>query len=65
MKGVYLFGDYCSANIWGISQSSGTWQMAQVAQATGISLSSFGEGEDGELYLADMVGGVIYHIIAQ
>jgi len=65
MKGVYLFGDYCSANIWGISQSSGTWQMAQVAQATGISLSSFGEGEDGELYLADMVGGVIYHITAQ
>jgi hypothetical protein len=65
MKGIYLFGDYCSGNIWGLSQSSGSWQMNRVGEAAGVSLSSFGQGEDGELYLADMVGGVIYHVTGQ
>ena len=65
MKGIYLFGDYCSGIIWGMVQSGGNWQFAQIAPGTGISISTFGQGEDGELYVADMAGGVIYHIAAQ
>jgi hypothetical protein len=29
-----------------------------------LSLSSFGEGEDGEIYVADIRGGGIYHVVA-
>ena len=65
MKGIYLFGDYCSGIIWGMVQSGGNWQFAQIAPGTGISISTFGQGEDGELYVADMAGGMIYHIAAQ
>jgi glucose/arabinose dehydrogenase len=65
MKGIYLFGDYCSGIIWGMNQGGGNWRIAQIAPGTGVSLSTFGEAEDGELYLVDMAGGVIYHITAQ
>ena len=30
---------------------------------TGASVSTFGEGPDGELYLADICRGVIYRIV--
>ena len=31
---------------------------------TGLSVSTFGEGPDGELYVADLDGGSIYRIVA-
>ncbi len=65
LNGVYFFGDYCSGIIWGMSRDgSGAWQVRQLMQS-GISLSSFGEDENGELYLADMAGGVIYQLVSK
>jgi hypothetical protein len=29
-----------------------------------LSISAFGQGEDGELYVADLAGGGIYHLVA-
>lgn len=64
LKGIYLFGDYCTGRIWGlapISDGSGQWQVEGLAQ-TGVQISAFGEDEMGELYLLDMLGGELFKI---
>jgi glucose/arabinose dehydrogenase len=64
LQGIYLFGDYCSGLIWGLAPSGGSaWQVARLSQAD-AQIASFGEGEDGELYLADITGGALYHLVA-
>lgn len=63
-QGVYIFGDFCSGEIWGLVQhSSGNWEM-QVLYDTGYLITSFGLDQAGELYLVDRSGG-IYQLQAQ
>jgi glucose/arabinose dehydrogenase len=65
LTGIYFLGDYCSGIVWGLTHSdTGAWQMSQIAQ-TSVSISTFGEDELGELYIADMAGGVIYQIVTR
>ena len=68
LTGIYLFGDYCSGLIWGLSRAgsgeSTGWRVAQVAQAD-VQLSAFGEDEAGELYLLDMGRGELFKITAR
>jgi glucose/arabinose dehydrogenase len=57
-QGVYLFGDYCSGNVWGLLHApDGTWQQKQLYQNVGR-ISSFGEDEAGEIYLTDLTGNL-------
>jgi len=56
--GVYLFGDYCSGRIWGAwRDASGRWRIDELLDSD-LSISSFGEDEAGEVYVADLDGGV-------
>ncbi len=58
LAGRYLFGDYCSGRLWALSEaSSGRWTMTQLL-STGLQISSFGEDQDGEVYVIDHQGGV-------
>jgi len=60
--GVYLVADFCNGRIWGvIPQSGGGWEWQSLFE-TGWNISSFGQDDDGELYLADMTNGVIYRL---
>ena len=61
MAGIYFFGDFCSGIIWGIQRENNSW-VVQFLEDTPYWLSSFGEDQAGELYVADRVGGRIYHI---
>lgn len=62
LAGVYLFGDYCSGLIWGAGQDgNGEWQKSAPVESD-LSISTFGEGEDGQLYLADLNSGTIYSV---
>nr|BAL58732.1 glucose/sorbosone dehydrogenase [Candidatus Acetothermum autotrophicum] len=62
--GHYLFGDYCSGRIWSLVQeSSGKWTMRQLIDSP-FSISSFGEDEQGELYVVHY-GGAIYRVTAK
>lgn len=61
MFGTYLFSDYCAGTIWTSDDTSVT---PVVLAETGLSVSSFGEGEDGEVYLVDLVGGGLYRVVA-
>jgi len=61
LQGVYLYGDWCSGKIWGLQKNGDSWDNQLLAE-TGLRISSFGEDEDGNLYVADMLGGVIYRL---
>ncbi len=71
LQGMYIYGDYCSGRIWGITpDGSGGWTNEEVANygGPGFSISSFGEDENGELYLVNMGGftpnqGEIYRVV--
>ena len=58
-QGVYLFGDYCSGNVWGLKRAAeGRWLQALLFQGVG-GITTFGEDESGEVYLADH-SGLVY-----
>jgi len=61
MVGTYLFGDYCSGTIFTLPAVDLT---ATHLADTGLQISSFGEGEDGEIYLADLSAGGVYRVLA-
>ncbi len=64
LLGRYFFGDYCGGQMWALSQDElGTWKMTILPSAN-FSISSFGEDQDGEIYLLDYNGG-IYRLIAR
>lgn len=61
LRGIYLYGDFCSGRIWGLRRSGGEWK-TQLLADTSFAISTFGEDEDGEVYLADYTSGTIYRI---
>jgi hypothetical protein len=61
LVGTYLYGDYCSGSIWGLRRQGSQWTSAKLAD-TKISLSTFGEDEAGEVYVADHASGAIYRV---
>ncbi len=57
LYGVYIFGDYCSGKVWGVTRdSAGNWSRRQIASSQFI--SSFGQDEAGELYVVEHSGAV-------
>ena len=65
LHGAYLYGDFCSGRIWAAARdASGAWQTTEMLQISGALIGSFGEDETGELYVTDIVNGVIYRIVA-
>ncbi len=63
LSGIYLYGDFCTGRIWGAEQVGGAWVTAELAD-TDYGITTFGEGEDGSLYVADYFSGTIYKILA-
>jgi glucose/arabinose dehydrogenase len=60
-NGLYLFGDYCTGNISGLLRDAqGAWKQKLLFSNTGR-ISSFGEDEQGEVYLVNY-GGEIYRL---
>ena len=61
LDGIYIYGDFCSGSIWGLTQDDNEWHSGLI-ESTNFRISAFGEDENGEVYVADMVGGSIYQI---
>jgi glucose/arabinose dehydrogenase len=61
LQGIYLYGDLCSGRIWGLRRNGAAWENQLLIDTT-FTISTFGEDEAGELYLADYAGGDIYRI---
>jgi glucose/arabinose dehydrogenase len=67
ITGVYIFADFCSGTIWGLSRApDGTWRRAVLRVAPGghAGYSSFGEDEAGEIYLTALDRGIVYRVVA-
>ncbi len=63
--GKYFYGDFCSGRIWGGVETAETGSFtATDLLDSDISISTFGEDEAGELYVADL-GGTVYRIHGQ
>jgi glucose/arabinose dehydrogenase len=68
LAGWYVFADY-GGNIFGLASDAvaptdGTALTPRVLIASDLSVSALGVGEDGDLYVADYQGGVLYRIVA-
>lgn len=61
LQGVYLFGDYCTGEVFGLTTGSETVVRPLSLRAPEGQLVSIGEGPDGELYLV-LSGGEIQRI---
>ena len=64
LAGIYFYADFCSGRIWGAFQNaSGDWTTEELLD-TGLSITTFGEDEGGELYLAHFSSsdGTIYKV---
>jgi len=62
LKGYYFYGDYCSGRFFSLYKDPTLgWIPAQLLD-TPYNISTFGEDEQGELYLADHGAGKIYNI---
>jgi uncharacterized protein (TIGR03437 family) len=61
LAGAYVYGDYVTGRIWGLRMVDGVATNRLLIDSPYV-ISSFGEDESGELYLADHAGGAIYRI---
>lgn len=63
LQGIFLYSDYCRGQIWGLKRpeprSQDVWQSDLVLNAA-FPVSSIGEDEEGNVYVASYADGVIY-----
>jgi glucose/arabinose dehydrogenase len=63
LQGQYILGDYCSGRIWTMYQDEYVANLVSQGQFA-VNISSFGEGENGEIYLTGL-GGRLYRVIVK
>jgi uncharacterized repeat protein (TIGR01451 family) len=64
LNGTYFFADYGSGKIWTEQQIAANIWTSNYLLNAGFNVSSFGEDQSGEVYLADLYGGAIYKLIS-
>ncbi|HEX9191653.1 MAG TPA: PQQ-dependent sugar dehydrogenase [Candidatus Deferrimicrobiaceae bacterium] len=59
LQGIYLFGDFCSGRVWGLRKNGTAWENAVLVppQSPSLNITSFGEDEAGNVYLANYANG--------
>jgi glucose/arabinose dehydrogenase len=61
-QGVYFYGDDCSGNVWGLlHKPDGSWSSKLLYQ-TSAAISSFGQDENGTLYMLDLNKGQVLRL---
>ena len=61
--GTYFYGDYCSGRVWGATFNGSAWTSTELTDAA-FNISTFGEDEAGELYVADLNGNRVLRVTA-
>lgn len=63
LHGIYFYADFCSGRIWGL-RNDGGWQSQELLPSD-RGISSFGDDEAGNIYLADMYSGEVLRLEPQ
>ena len=63
LTNAYIFGDYCSGKIWALKYGSEGEILVDLIIDSRIYISSFGEGEDGELYILGLEGNIYNFVL--
>jgi Glucose/sorbosone dehydrogenases len=58
LVGRYFFGDYCSGKIWDLAAAGSSSQTVQDLYSSGLKITGWGQGADGELYVVATDGGL-------
>jgi glucose/arabinose dehydrogenase len=58
LRGGYFFGDYCSGRIWVVSATGPSQASATLLSISAPGITSFGQDEDGELYVVTQNGTI-------
>jgi hypothetical protein len=63
LAGAYVFGDFLSGRVWTLTpDSKGRWVRTEILTTALNDLSSFGQGQDGELYVVRYSSGIVARI---
>jgi glucose/arabinose dehydrogenase len=57
MQGIYFYGDFCSGKVWGLSRDGSQW-VSTLLTDTNHLITTFGLGEDGNVYMSSQTQGV-------
>jgi glucose/arabinose dehydrogenase len=58
LRGYYIYGDYCSGNIWALAYNGSVVTENILLVDSGLRITSFGEDPAGNLYILDRQGGI-------
>jgi len=64
MRGAYLFTDYCTGKLWATLREGEAFETEEIGSLP-QGVSSFGEDEDGELYVVLDQGGSLQRLVAR
>ena len=62
LQGIYFYGDFCTGRLWGLRRTAAGFEGRMLA-LTGLQISTFGEGEDGSVFVADYTQGNLFRIV--
>lgn len=60
-KGRYVFGDFVTGNLWVLIPDNGKFKR-QLVGTTGVAIGTFGEDNDGNMYILDHFRGTIFRL---
>ena len=66
LRGWYVYGDYCSGEVWAVSAGASrpATPVRLLGAGSGRLISGFGQDASGELYLSDLAADAVYRIAA-
>lgn len=63
LQGKYLYADFCSGQMWALfPDGNGGYMNESVGVFNNVDFTTFGEDDEGEMYVAGLVGGKIFRI---
>lgn len=64
LSGMYFYADFCSGKIWGATETSPGVFSSELLVDTELTITAFGEDEQGELYIAHFASpnGAVYEL---
>jgi uncharacterized repeat protein (TIGR03806 family) len=58
LRGVFVFGDYCSGNIWGVFHDPDGKPFRKLLVASGLNITAFAQSHAGEIYALSYNGAI-------